>query len=806
MIRVRMLHVLSWARILVFGAILVLAACDSVEERVAKHYARGLELVAEGEYAKASLEFRNALKLDSEFVPAHFEMAKLQERERNVGGVVAHLTQIVELESGHIEARLKLAQIMMLADELDEAETHIAAALEVAPDNPKVLATKAEVALVQGDIHGALNAARATLELDHWNARAAMVLVGERIRAKDLMGALDLANTYLAFNDKDIALNLTKLQVLESLGDSTGVEAHLLRLTKIFPDRSQFRMMLAKYYERSERFSEAETQLRAIAEADPSNSDAALAVAQILYRTQGVEAARAELTRLIATAEDKLPFEVALAQLDHENSREDVARALLEESIARGGDLESVNTARVQLARFLIAEGDRVGARDLVEKAIAEDTKNVGALGVRAVLLMGEGDYDAAILDLRTALGEDPYNAALLQLEATAHERNGSPDLAGDRLASAVNASGYAPEVVLRYVRFLRRQGDINTVATVLEEAVRRRPGERELLAALGGARLRLRNWQGAERVVTWLRALGEPEARQTAEWIRAAALSGQEKFAETLDVLQEIAEGSDDAGSAMAAMVGTHVKAGQTAEAVVFVETQLARNPTDAQANLLRGVLHQLAGEADKAEERYRTAIAARPDNPSNYARLARFYLADRRREDAARALREGLSAIPEHPGLMLGLAGLLELEGDLEGAIDLYGRVYEARPDSVIAANNFASLVGDHRADDPASLERAFRAAKRLRASGVPQFQDTYGWLQYLRGDYGGALRSLLPAVEALPDNPWVRYHIGMTYAKLGKAAEARLHLEAALELAGDGPLPKGAEIRETLAELIE
>ena len=120
------------------------------------------------------------------------------------------------------------------------------------------------------------------------------------------------------------------------------------------------------------------------------------------------------------------------------------------------------------------------------------------------------------------------------------------------------------------------------------------------------------------------------------------------------------------------------------------------------------------------------------------------------------------------------------------------------------MVAANNFASFVADHRADDSASLERAFNAAKRLRASKVPQYQDTYGWLQYLRGDYNGALRSLIPVAEALPDNPWVRYHIGMTYAKLGKGAEARPHLEAALDLAGDGPFPQADEIRAALMNL--
>ena len=806
MVRAYLRYALSWARLLVLASAVVLAACDSAEERVAKHQERGLELVAEGEYAKAGLEFRNALKLDDGFVPAHFEMAKLYEREQNFQGVVAHLNRIIEFEPGHVGARVKLAQIMMLVDRLDEAETHVAAALEAAPQDSEVLATKAAFALRQGDVAGALNAARAALEADPGNAAAGMVLIDERIRADDLERALELVEGYLAGDEKNVAFNLVKLQLLQNMGYETAVETHLLRLAEIFPDLPQFRTLLAQYYDRQGDTAAAEAQMRAIAEADPSNAAAALDVARFLIRGEGVEVGRAELERLIATAEDKFTFQMALAQLDHGTGREAEARALIEEIIASGGDADDVNAARVQLARFRLAGEDRAGARGLVEAVLAADANNVDALAIRAALLIDEEDYDAAILDLRTALHEAPRNVMLLQLAATAQERNGNPELAGERMAAAMRLSGYAPDSVLRYVRFLRGRGELNATETVLEEAVRRQPGERELLAALGMARLRLGDWGGAEAAAAGLRALGNPEAGRAAERIRAAALSGQEKFAEALDVLRRIAENPDETGSTIGAIVRTYVTAGQTEEAVAFVESELAKAPEDPLALRLRGALHQLAGEADEAEARYRAVIAARPDGPGGYAVLARFYLAEDQDAEAEQALRGGLAAVPDNPGLLLGLAYLLEAQGDFDAAIELYGRLYEVRPDSVVAANNFASIVADHRADDPASLERAFSAAKRLRTSKVPHSQDTYGWLQYLRGDYNGALRSLIPVAEALPDNPWVRYHIGMTYAKLGKGAEARPHLEAALDLAGDGPFPKADEIRATLMNLPE
>jgi len=63
------------------------------------------------------------------------------------------------------------------------------------------------------------------------------------------------------------------------------------------------------------------------------------------------------------------------------------------------------------------------------------------------------------------------------------------------------------------------------------------------------------------------------------------------------------------------------------------------------------------------------------------------------------------------------------------------------------VVVANNLASLLTAHRTDD-ASLDRAYRIARRLRGIDVPAFQDTYGWIAHRRGDYAEALDYLRPA----------------------------------------------------------
>ena len=111
---------------------------------------------------------------------------------------------------------------------------------------------------------------------------------------------------------------------------------------------------------------------------------------------------------------------------------------------------------------------------------------------------------------------------------------------------------------------------------------------------------------------------------------------------------------------------------------------------------------------------------------------------------------------------------------------------------------ANNLASLIASNRAD-AASLERAFAIARRLRGTGVPQFQDTYGWILHRRGDSEQALAILAPAAAALPGNALVQFHLAETELALDRCARGAGELRAgARRRRGRSPLPQAAEAR--------
>ena len=70
---------LSWSLILALG--LSVAACSSPEERAQAHYQSGKELLQSGEFIKAGLEFRNALKYNDKLADAWFGLASVEAKK-----------------------------------------------------------------------------------------------------------------------------------------------------------------------------------------------------------------------------------------------------------------------------------------------------------------------------------------------------------------------------------------------------------------------------------------------------------------------------------------------------------------------------------------------------------------------------------------------------------------------------------------------------------------------------------------------------------------------------------------------------
>lgn len=784
--------------VLAFG----LSACDTAEERAERHYERALALVAEGEIERAGVEFRNVFRLNGGHVRARLDYARLMRDRGDTREAIAHYLRLVEQDRHHAEGHRELVALALEIQDVALAEEYADRAHALDPDHPLGRALKAAMDLRRGEVEAAREAALAVREEDPSILHAHLVLIAERMRANDAATALAHADRALAALPGEQAVHVARLGVLEMMEDMAAIGAALERMTALFPEDRASRRALVAWHLRMDDPEAAEAVLRDLAGREEGN-DGHFAVVQFLYEIRGRAAAQAELDRLAAAADDPAPFLKAKAELDFAEGEREAAIAALESLAAAAPEGDSGRDLKATLGAMLYETGRREEAAALAEAVLAEDRGHVGALKLRARHHLDSDRSEAAIADLRAALAQSPDDPALLTLMAAAHEREGARELAGERLARAVEASGHGRAEALRYARHLMEAGRPGPAEDVVLRALRLAPEDPALLAALGEIHLARGDLARARRVVSLLAGLDDPVAAEAAAALRLATLRREGRREEEIALLEEKAA---DRAQARLEIARMHAAEGDLEAAAREIAALRAAEPDHLPALLAEADLLVLRGETDRAEAAYRDLAAERADRAEPHAALARFLLARGRADEAEAAIETGIAATGRAGDLLFAHAGLLEARGDFEGAIALYEELYARDPGQLLVANNLASLLAAHR-DDAESLERAHRVARRLQGSDVPHFQDTWGWILHRRGDPAAALAYLEPAARALAEDPLVQYHLGMAYLALGRHGEAEAALGRAVTLAGEeSPLPQIAAARARLAELAE
>ena len=310
----------------------------------------------------------------------------------------------------------------------------------------------------------------------------------------------------------------------------------------------------------------------------------------------------------------------------------------------------------------------------------------------------------------------------------------------------------------------------------------------RDSLSALAEVKLQLQDWAGAQEVGDAIRRIGGSNG--IADQIFGAALGGEKKFDASISAFQAAVTDAPTAVQPMVLLVRELVSTKQTDRAITFLQTVLKTNPANAEALVLLGSVQLVNNAPDQAMKSFTAAIQAQPKDPAGYRAVADLYLSQHNKDAALQTIQSGLKQRPDNIALHMSSASILELQGNYDGAISEYEYVLNQQPGAMVAANNLASLLSDHRSDK-ASIDRAQTLAVMLRKSQVPQFKDTLGWISYRQGDLNAAVPQLQDAATALPDVALIHYHLGMAYLGVGQNAKASDEFKIALTKAPNDDL---------------
>ena len=220
-----------------------------------------------------------------------------------------------------------------------------------------------------------------------------------------------------------------------------------------------------------------------------------------------------------------------------------------------------------------------------------------------------------------------------------------------------------------------------------------------------------------------------------------------------------------------------------QSAQALARVQQYVAANSTDANAHLILGALHYDSRDYPAAQAEFERAIQIDPQNAQAYLRLGKLYEVQGHSNEAIARYQKALDLQPKLAPLATMIGNLYLDNGDLETARKYYRQALDADPDYAIANANMAWVDAKEGKNLDVALAMAQRAKSRMPE--LPSISDTLAWVMYKRGNYDAAVPLLRESVQKSPDSAEFRYHLGMTLIALGKKAEGKQQLQAALRL---------------------
>jgi tetratricopeptide (TPR) repeat protein len=114
-----------------------MSGCSSSEDRQAKYLERAQTALEKGDFDKARVDLKNVLQINAGNAQARLLFAKLEERQKNWPQMYANLNAAIEADPTLLEARIKLAELLIAANQPEDARKQIDKILAQERTTPK---------------------------------------------------------------------------------------------------------------------------------------------------------------------------------------------------------------------------------------------------------------------------------------------------------------------------------------------------------------------------------------------------------------------------------------------------------------------------------------------------------------------------------------------------------------------------------------------------------------------------------------------------------------------------------------------
>ena len=764
--------------------VLSVSGCSGSKEEAANRYLNsGVEFFEEGELSKASLELRNALQIDPKLANAYYYLALISEKNQNWKSLYKNLSKVEQLDANHVQAKIKLGYLMLLAKQADTALEKADFILALDKDNAEAFAIKASAYLQKELYDVAMEYIDKAMEQDNESAEIASIKVSIMHNQGDTESALKLLNDIIDSEQDSLQLILLRAEINQDINDLTAMEADYRTLIRSNPEEKGFYLKLAKLLHDGDRIDAATGVLKDYLKRNAKDTQVRIAVIEILSK-QDPAAGKKLLDQYIA--KDSGNAELRFYRIDRLMAADEQARVFAELEEISGGSFQDPDLfrARALTADLKLSTGDHEQALQLVNKILQTDSNFEQALLVRASYHLIAEDIDSAVSDLRTVLRNNPESESALVMLANAYLSSGSGQLADDTFRKVLDINPGNVQAAVPVIQSLLEKKDVDRSERLIENALQRSPDNDILLSILAQIKLSRQDFEGTRKVVSLIDKNGRNPAFSS--YLSGKTLQSQGQYKGAIDQYRLALQVNPDLGRALEGLTVSYMRLDQEKQLLEYLKEFKATNPKNMMVLSILATMYSRRGDHTAAINVLEQGLLEDSTWVQGYTALASSYRAKKDFQAAIDSFERGLKAQPNSNLLKMLLASSYEKSGNKTKALKLYEEVLRTNPDHQVVANNLASLlIDDFQSEE--NIKRAVKITERFADSENPYFMDTYAWALIKSGLPEVAEPLLKKVTKMAPSVAVFHYHRGIGHARSGKLDEAKIALLAAREQAG-------------------
>lgn len=733
------------AGVLVLVALLFSAGCTRDPKVAAeKAYTQAQKLIQKKDTDAAIIELRRAIQLNPQMAKAHFALANLEFERGVLPTAFREYVATTKADPKNREAQIMVAEILTRARNFEEAKGQAQLILSSWPDDKTGMLLMAESKFGLQDYAGAQSLVNQVLASDPNNVRALTDLAYLQLadhKTADAQATLRKAWDIDPSSESVVAL---LSDTYELNGISSTAESVLKEAVNKRPDAVSLKVLLATYYMQHQRFNDAEPIYRQIQQASKDNPQYQGILAQFYLNAGRPKDAEAEYKRLLQ---------------------------------ANDSDLNSLHG----LAQAYVQQKQYDEANTVLDKLLKKNPKDWQALALKGGIKLDRGDAATAVLDLQKAQKANPDDPAIGYNLARAYVSAGRLEEAKTALQEVLAKNPEYPDATTLMAALQLRTGQ---TADVIQELNKPGASKSSLQQSmlLSQAYVMRGDLPAAEaKLNSALSDAQTPKSKAAIFQALASIRYTQKRYSEAAALAIQALDAEPQSVPALYTLGMSSVAVKDPDKGIAAMAARLQKDSGWAEGYEVVARVAQAAQKYDVAVTYFNQALSLDPKLTSAMVGLADTYLMERRVDQAKPMFEKAVQQPDGRSYSMLRLGQICESQGDFAGAQSWYEKSIAENPDQVLAKNNLAWVYATHGGNIDVALKLAEEA--REKAPRNPAIGDTLGWIYIQKGSYEAAVEALKGSLALDPNNPMYMYHLGTAYLRLGRSADARKELEAAL-----------------------